>query len=105
MEGSGSSDTLESQKHQLLAATETEAGEVIKFPRVIQPVSHQSSQIEIQGLDSSHNVPQFLSSKGEPLRKQLPGPPKKSSNFAGMMVTLLCGRWPGSCGADAWVSL
>lgn len=105
MEGSGSSETLESQKHRLLAATETEAGEVLKLPRVRQPVSHQARQIEIQGLDSSHSVPQFLSGKGEPVWKQLAGPSNKSSSFAGMMVTLLCGRWRGSCGADAWVSL
>lgn len=70
MEGSGSSETLESQKHRLLAATETEAGEVLKLPRVRQPVSHQASQVEIQGLDSSsHSVPQFLSGKGELLWK------------------------------------
>lgn len=91
MGGGGSRGTLEAQKHLLLAAKETEAGEVIKLPRVRQPASHLSSQTEIQvsGLLSSSPV------EKSPLWKQPVRPPKRSSSFAGMMVILLCSRWSG----------
>lgn len=94
MGGSGSRGTLESQKHLLLAAKETEAGEVIKLPRVRQLASRLSSQTEIQvsGLLSSSPV-----EKG-PLWKQPVRPPKRSSSFAGMMGDFAAQR-------VVWVSL
>lgn len=64
--GGGSRGTLESQKHLILAAKETEAGEVRELPRVSQPVSHQCSQTEVQGLDALHSDPQSLPNRGEP---------------------------------------
>jgi hypothetical protein len=78
--------SLESQKHLLLEAKETEAGEVRKLPGVRQPVSHQCSQTEVQGLDTLHSDPHSVSSRGEPLWKQPAGPLKKSSSFVVVVV-------------------
>lgn len=105
--GVGGNATLEPQNPLLPAAQETEAREVIKLAKVTQPVSHPSTETRILASDCSHSAPGSLSSRGgeEPLWTQPAGPLQKSSSFAGIIVTLPHGKWPGSYRVDAHVSL
>lgn len=96
MGGGRSRGTLESQNHLLLAGKETEAGEVIKLPRVAS-LARLKSRVW-----TPHTV--FLNPSPvvkSPLWKELTRSPKKSRGLAGMMVALLRSRWPGNYRADA----